>query len=47
MNQDSEVMNAFEISHEKASIRKAGDTQFIVIIKMFSFYFKNYLIVSK
>ena len=46
MNQDSEVMNAFEISHEKASIRKVGDTQFIVIIKMFSFYFKNHLIVS-
>ena len=32
MNQDSELMNGFEISHEKDSIRKAGDTQFIVII---------------
>ena len=32
MNQDSEDVNDFEISREKVSIRKAADTQFIVII---------------
>ena len=47
MNQDSEDMNAFEISLEKASIREVGDTQFIVIICMFSFYFKNHLTALK
>ena len=31
MNQGSEDVNGFEISHDKESIRKAVDTQFIVI----------------
>ena len=31
MNQGSKNVNAFEISHEKESIRKAGDTKFIDI----------------
>ena len=47
MNQGSEDVNGFEISHEKGSIQKANKTQFIVIISMFSFYLKKHLIVSK
>ena len=32
MNQDSEDVNGFEISHEEARIREVGDSQFIVMI---------------
>ena len=32
MIQDSEDVNAFEISHEKVSIREVGDTKFIIIV---------------
>ena len=32
MNQGSQDVNDFETSHEKQSIRKVGDTQFIVIV---------------
>ena len=32
MNQAFEDVNGFEISHAKESIRKAGDTKFIVIL---------------
>ena len=32
MNQDSEDVNGFEISHEKDNISEVGDTKFIVII---------------
>ena len=31
MIQDPKDVNGFEISHDKESIRKAGDTKFIVI----------------
>ena len=47
MKQDCEDVSVYEMSHEKDSIREANDTQFMVIIQMFSFYFKNHLIVSK
>ena len=32
MKQDCEDVSVYEMSHDKESIRKAGDTQFIVII---------------
>ena len=46
MIQDSEDLNAFEIFHEKSSMQEVRDRQFVVIICMFSFYFKNHLTVS-
>ena len=40
MNQDSEDVSVYEMSHEKFSMREVRGTHFIVIICMFSFYFK-------